>query len=141
MLKAVLISFILLTQAYAQDDDLAILESSFQADTDTAPTNTRVKKSRWSIKRSDPGRETDNDKEGRPLDLRSVLEEGFRRNPLEKIRVQQREQIELMYFKSFGILRLDSNYRVLITELTAFMIRGKILLVWGPKKLRLEALV
>ena len=120
MLKAVLISFILITQAYAQDDDLAILESSFQADTDTAPTNTRVKKSRWSIKRSDPGRETDNDKEGRPLDLRSVLEEGFRRNPLEKIRVQQREQIELLktdvfqkfWYPTIGLELQSSNHRV-----------------------------
>ncbi len=120
MLKAVLISFILLTQAYAQDDDLAFLESSFQADTDAAPTNTRVKKSRWSIKRSDPGRESDKDKEGRPLDLRSVLEEGFRRNPLEKIRVQQREQIELLktdvfqkfWYPTIGLELQSSNHRV-----------------------------
>ena len=34
--------------------------------------------------------------EGRNLDLRSVLEEGFRRNPFENIRSQQREQIDLL---------------------------------------------
>jgi outer membrane protein TolC len=35
------------------------------------------------------------EKGGRTIDLKSVLEEGFRKNPLEKIRQQQRDQIEL----------------------------------------------
>jgi len=34
--------------------------------------------------------------EGRAIDLRSVLEEGFRRNPFEQIRGQQKEQIDLL---------------------------------------------
>ncbi len=124
MLKAVLISFILITQAFAQDDDLTFLESSISSDasttTDSETETTTIKKSRWSVKRTDPGSEKDLEKEGRVLDLRSVIEEGFRRNPFEKIRTQRREQIDLLktdvfqkfWYPTIGLELQTSNHRI-----------------------------
>ncbi len=114
MIKALFISFFLTLGAWAQDEDLTFLESSISSDPTTAPV-----KSRWATKRQEPG----NDKEagsGRVLDLRSVLEEGFRRNPFEQIRGQQREQIELLktdvfqrfWFPTIGLEMQSSNHRI-----------------------------
>ena len=121
MLKAILISFILITQAWAQDDDLAFLESSINSSdsTVTTETTTKLKKSRWSVARPAVGNDKDKDK-GRVLDLRSVIEEGFRKNPFENIRGQQREQIELrktdifqkFWFPTIGLELQSSNHRV-----------------------------
>jgi outer membrane protein TolC len=108
--------------ALAQDDDLTFLESSLNSDYNTAtspsPDTPAPKKSRWSIKRSEQGNEKDN--QGRVLDLRSVIEEGFRRNPLEQIRGQQKEQIDLLktdvfqkfWFPTVGLELQTSNHRI-----------------------------
>ena len=86
--------FLFLTSAlaYGQDEDLSAFETAIDSDKVTLE-ETSIKKSRWS--RKDNIDAKDSDKDGRSLDLRSVLEEGFRRNPFEQIRGQQKEQIEL----------------------------------------------
>ena len=121
MLKAVLISFILATGAYAQDEDLNFLESSISTDASSSTeSSTTVKKSRWSVSRPQAGNDKDQDKQGRVLDLRSVIEEGFRRNPLEQIRAQQREQLDLsktdifqkFWFPTVGLELQTSNHRI-----------------------------
>ena len=121
MLKAVLISFILATGAYAQDEDLNFLESSINTDASSSTeSSTTVKKSRWSVSRPQAGNDKDQDKQGRVLDLRSVIEEGFRRNPLEQIRAQQREQLDLsktdvfqkFWFPTVGLELQTSNHRI-----------------------------
>lgn len=68
-----------------QDQDLSALETAIIEEPDAlvAPKRTQVRPSAAAVV-------------GRNLDLRSVLEEGFRRNPLEQIRGQQREQIDLL---------------------------------------------
>lgn len=74
------------TPLFAQDDDLTALELAVQED------NYRPQKKTPSRL----GKKGDNlETVGRNLDLRSVLEEGFRRNPFEQIRTQRKEQIEL----------------------------------------------
>jgi outer membrane protein TolC len=117
LFKAILISLILSTSVFAQDDDLTFLESSINSD----PTAGQpAKKSRWSVKRPEAGDEKDKDQIGRVLDLRSVLEEGFRRNPFEQIRGQQREQIELLktdvfqkfWLPTIGLEMQTSNHRI-----------------------------
>lgn len=123
MLKALLISLILSSYAFAQDDDLTFLESSINSDPTSesgGALDQPVKKSRWSVKRPQPGNEKDKDQQGRVLDLRSVLEEGFRRNPFEQIRGQQREQIDLLktdvfqkfWFPTIGLEMQTSNHRI-----------------------------
>jgi outer membrane protein TolC len=128
LLKAVLISFILISRAFAQDEDLTFLESSINSDPTTSSesessttTTTRIKKSRWSVARPEAGIDKVQDKQqGRVLDLRSVIEEGFRRNPFEQIRDQRREQIELLktdvfqkfWFPTIGLELNTSNHRV-----------------------------
>ena len=98
----------------AQDEeDLGALETSISADTisddvDATPT---TQKPRWNSKRSNYD-DKDGNREGRILDLRSVIEEGFRRNPFQQIRGQQKEQIELLktdLFQSFWLPTLSLN--------------------------------
>lgn len=122
MQKALLI-FLLLGSfiALAQEEDLSALETAIEQDTVTTEgsTDPSPKKNRWSQNRSNFD-DKDPDKIGRSLDLRSVLEEGFRRNPFEQIRTQQREQIELLktdVWQKFWLptvaLELDtSNHRI-----------------------------
>jgi outer membrane protein TolC len=78
----------------AQDEDLSALETAIQEDNivieKSPPKATKKPQVRSYFEQKDP------DKAGRALDLRSVLEEGFRRNPFEQIRHQQKEQIELL---------------------------------------------
>lgn len=98
MLRPLLLILLCLNLAYAQDDDLTFLESSINSDpTASSQDNFTAKprKSRWSISRPEEGSDKDQQSEGRAIDLRSILEEGFRRNPLEQIRAQRREQFEL----------------------------------------------
>jgi outer membrane protein TolC len=88
--------------ALAQEEDLSVLETALEPEqipqnevstSDPSPGEIKQQGERW-----DPRNNidiNDVDREGRVLDLRSVIEEGFRRNPFEKIREQQREQIEL----------------------------------------------
>lgn len=80
--------FILTTSlsTFAQED-LSVLETAIEQDKFETPKKNPTQK-------KDEAKESDN--VGRSIDLRSVLEEGFRRNPFEKIRDQQREQIELL---------------------------------------------
>ena len=95
MEKALLI-FLLLGSSlvYAQDEDLSALELSIQQDV-TEPSSARAAQGRKrGTTRSAQPAETNT--EGRAIDLRSVLEEGFRRNPFEQIRGQQKEQIDLL---------------------------------------------
>lgn len=121
MQKALLI-FLLLGSfiALAQEEDLSALETAIEQDTVTTEGSSEPqKRNRWSQKRTNFD-EKDPDKMGRSLDLRSVLEEGFRRNPFEQIRTQQREQIELLktdVWQRFWLptvsLELDtSNHRI-----------------------------
>lgn len=91
-MKKALLIFLLLgsSQVFAQDEDLSALETAIEEDTVTpevsAPPRTRI-----------VGKAvTEAALESRPLDLRSVLEEGFRKNPFERIRENQKEQIELL---------------------------------------------
>jgi outer membrane protein TolC len=92
--KALAIFFLLGTLlAFAQDEDLSAFETAIEQDTVT-PSTAEDSPKKWSKRNNiDP---KDTDLTGRSLDLRSVLEEGFRRNPFERIREQQREQIELL---------------------------------------------
>ncbi len=120
MTKAILI-FLLLSnfEAYAQDEDLSALETAIEPDTVTESEKSAISPKRgWSRKNNiDFG---DQNKAGRAIDLRSLLEEGFRRNPFEQIRGQQREQIELLktdLWQKFWLptvsLELDtSNHRI-----------------------------
>jgi outer membrane protein TolC len=109
-----------LSAAQAQNEDLNVLETMVSEDKvtpddeDTAPV-------RWSPqKRTIDINEKTADSSGKVLDLRSVLEEGFRRNPFERIRGVQREQIELNrtdVFQKFWLpkvsMELDtSNHRI-----------------------------
>jgi outer membrane protein TolC len=89
------LSFLLLwtlsLPAFTQDEDLNFLEASLSS----GPTETESQKpNRWKVKRPEMAAK-DEANESRVLDLRSVIEEAFRRNPFEQIRAQQREQIEL----------------------------------------------
>jgi len=96
MLILLLLSSLL---TFAQDEDLSVLETVISSDpvsdqeTGVAPT-----RSRWNSKRRDNEvlEEKNPQNEARVIDLKSVLEEGFRRNPLERIRTQQKEQIDLL---------------------------------------------
>lgn len=122
MQKALLIFLLLGSMvALAQDEDLSALETAIEQDTITTedgsvepPKKNRLSTNRSSFEAKDP------DQIGRSLDLRSVLEEGFRRNPFEQIRTQQREQIELLktdVWQKFWLptvsLELDtSNHRI-----------------------------
>ena len=79
--------------AIAQDEDLNFLEASLNSDTSTEKETQKA--NRWKVKRPEAASKEEGS-ESRVLDLRSVIEEGFRRNPFEQIRAQQREQIELL---------------------------------------------
>jgi len=76
-----------LSNTYAQEADLTSLEASITEES----FDVSEKKSRWSPNRTKDSANGD----GRPIDLRSVLEETLRKNPLQQIREQQKEQIEL----------------------------------------------
>jgi outer membrane protein TolC len=114
--KALLLILILGSPlAIAQDEDLSALETAIQEDTVT----TETPKKNWS--QTTVGKNDNNtESAGRAVDLRSVLEEGFRRNPFEQIRKQQKEQIGLLktdVWQRFWLptvsLELDtSNHRI-----------------------------
>lgn len=78
--------FILSGIVSAQDDDLTALETAISSDPASLPTPPSSR-----TRRQDP-----DESAGKVIDLRSVLEEGYRRNPGEQIRTQQREQIDLL---------------------------------------------
>jgi outer membrane protein TolC len=95
LLKA--LTFFLLLGSFglrAQDDDLSVLETAIDQDvTEVSPKKRTQERSYFDAK--------DSDKLGRSIDLRSILEEGFRRNPFQQIREQQKEQIELLKTDNF----------------------------------------
>ena len=69
------------TPLFAQDDDLTALELAVQEDNYRPLTKAPLRAS----KKADSIETV-----GRNLDLRSVLEEGFRKNPFEQIRTQRK---------------------------------------------------
>lgn len=95
MEKAFLI-FLLLGSSlvFAQDEDLSALETAIEEDTVTPTETIQTRLPRRRNTDNLPGKLPDG--ESRALDLRSVLEEGFRRNPFERIRDYQRESIDLL---------------------------------------------
>ncbi len=104
-------------EVLAQDEDLAILEAAAE-NNESLSIGT---KSRWNVKRStSPHDDKGSDSAGRVLDLKSVLEEGFRKNPFQRIRGQQKEQIELLktdvtqkfWLPKLGLELDSSNHRI-----------------------------
>ena len=81
---------------WGQEEDLSVMETSIEEEKIVSEQETSVSSGEnrgWKRRNNiDP---TDSEKAGRPIDLRSILEEGFRKNPFQKIREQKREQIEL----------------------------------------------
>ena len=84
---------------WGQEEDLNVMETSIEeekivSEQDTSLSSVSSGEDRgWKRRNNiDP---TDSEKAGRPIDLRSILEEGFRKNPFQRIREQKREQIEL----------------------------------------------
>lgn len=120
-LQKALLIFLFIGSSFvlAQEEDLSVLETAIDQDTVTTEDETSVPKARLPQKRSDFD-DKESSMSGRSLDLRSILEEGFRRNPFEQIRTQQREQIELLktdIWQKFWLptvsLELDtSNHRI-----------------------------
>ncbi|HXH74796.1 MAG TPA: TolC family protein [Bacteriovoracaceae bacterium] len=116
----ILLLTISLPEASAQDD-LNVLETMVSDDKLEEDTSTENSPGRWSTKKRkiDP-KEKPTERAGRILDLRSVLEEAFRRNPLERIRDVQKEQLELRktdIFEEFWLpnvsLEMDTgNHRI-----------------------------
>lgn len=114
----VLYTFLLLgiTLSYAQDEDLSALETAIIEDTSSDPAPSV----RWRGKESRTSVAILKDDASRNLDLRSVIEEGFRRNPFENIRGQQKEQIELLksdvfqrfWFPRVSLDMISSNHRI-----------------------------
>lgn len=76
----------------AQDEDLSALETAIEEDTVTPPEPAQPRG--WSRKKL--VKDKDPNSEGRAVDLRSVIEEGFRRNPFQRIRHLQDEQLDLL---------------------------------------------
>lgn len=98
--------------SFAQDEELSVLETSIQEDPENLDTSVFTEKNRWATRKNRDVK----DNAGRSLDLRSVIEEGFRRNPFQQIRGQQKEQIELAktnLWQSFWLpkltLKVDSG--------------------------------
>lgn len=107
------------TLSWSQDEDLSVLETTISEDIVDDSTVAK-ERSKWDTKPRGAGDDKDPEKAGRSLDLKSVLEEGFRRNPFQRIRGQQKEQIELLktdLYQRFWLptvsLELDSsNHRI-----------------------------
>ncbi|MFL5784880.1 MAG: TolC family protein [Bacteriovoracaceae bacterium] len=101
-----LLLILLITPVFAQDEELSVLETTIQEDPENLDTSVfNEQNSRWSTKKRDQKGE-----ESRNLDLRSVLEEGFRRNPFQQVRGQQKEIIELQktnLWQSFWLPKLS----------------------------------
>lgn len=118
LMKALFFVLILISYALnAQDEDLTVLETSIE-DTDKEINNSpaKIKSSRMRLSSSPDLK----DQSGRSIDLRSVLEEGLRKNPFERIRAQQKEQIELsksdlwqkFWLPSISLELQSSNHRI-----------------------------
>ncbi len=108
-----------ISAAFAQDEDLSSLETAIEQDATETQSSNQTAKNKWSKSQTtfdlkDPSNQ------GRSIDLRSVLEEGYRRNALQQIREYQKESIELYktdLFQRFWLptVSLDletSNHRI-----------------------------
>lgn len=90
----------------SQDDELTALETTIQEDPENLETSVFSDARRSGLRK----RTEVKDSAGRVLDLRSVIEEGLRRNPFQQIRGQQKEQIELAktnLWQSFWLPKLS----------------------------------
>ncbi|HXH32199.1 MAG TPA: TolC family protein [Bacteriovoracaceae bacterium] len=79
--------FVMTVSIGAQEDELSVLETTVAEDSLVEETRTTT------ARKVDP---KERSTEGRALDLRSILEEGYRRNAFQQIREQQKEQINLL---------------------------------------------
>ncbi len=107
------LSLLISCSAFAQDEDLTELEQAIN--TDPVPNEDPSPRMRWNA-----NRETKADLTARNIELRSLLEEGLRRNALQQVRNQQKDQIELQktdLYQRFWLptIALDlntSNHRI-----------------------------
>ncbi len=93
-----LLIFSSLVWAQTQDEDLSSLESAMieEVKIDGSATPSPARNQSWTPRTQGKLLGDKTGVESRNLDLRSVLEEGFRRNAFQNIRNHQREQIELL---------------------------------------------
>jgi len=144
--------------SYAQDQDLLQLESQID-NSDDLEISEKQTKSGLTKKNSQ-----ERDYVGRNIDLKSILEEGLRRNPFEQIRAQQKEQIDLYktdLFQSFWLPKLslelnsgehridrlktsskstsDMGAQVAPTGSLGFVIKDYTLFNWGRDYLQYES--
>lgn len=121
---SIILFMVLSMNAFAQDDDLTFMESAVSSkNTDVSieeeATTTMQESTRWKVSKPQVAKK-DESSDARVLDLRSILEEGFRRNPFEQIRSQRREQIELLktdvfqkfWFPTAGLELNTDNHRI-----------------------------
>lgn len=105
--------------AWSQDEDLSVLETTVTNDSVT-PSETEPRTQKWTTRRSNTFDNQTKNAEGRALDLRSVLEEGYRRNAFQQIREQQKEQVNLLQtdvFQRFWVPKVSlevqtGNHRI-----------------------------
>lgn len=112
MFRILILVLFISSVGYAQDEELSVLETTIQEDPENLDTSVFTDKARWATKKNRDTKDTS----GRNLDLRSVIEEGLRRNAFQQIRGQQKEQIELAktnLWQSFWLphlsLRMDTG--------------------------------
>ncbi len=111
---------ILLSSNLIAQDDLSVLETTIIEDKAEEESSETRSKNWTTPKRKIDQNENSTNQDSKILDLRSVIEEGFRRNPFERIRHLQREQIDLSktnLFQDFWLptVSLDlqtSNHRI-----------------------------
>jgi outer membrane protein TolC len=84
-----------ISSAYAQDEDLNALETAIMEDVSDGRPSPRSRNPLAPRNTSQTSPSAAPEDMGRALDLRSVLEEGFRRNPFEQMRQQRKEQLSL----------------------------------------------
>jgi outer membrane protein TolC len=100
--------YLLLLSVFANaQDQLDVFETQINQDISEESQDPRRNIKNWDTpKRKIDPNEKVNENNGRLLELRSVIEEGLRRNPYEKIRFLQKEQIDLNktdLFQSFWL--------------------------------------
>ena len=111
MLKFIFLIFII-NLAWSQDEDLSVFEKSLDTEKPAEAMDVQETKNTWKISKRDNSE--DNFRESKTLDLRSVIEEGFRRNPFQQIREQRKEQIELNkqdIFQSFWLPQVGLEFQ------------------------------
>ncbi len=114
MVRYLAIIFFIYSGTLFGQDELESIETKITEDiTEESQDFDTSKPKKWSTsKRKIDPTEAPLDRSGRILDLRSVIEEGLRRNPFEKIRFLQKEQNELSktdLFQSFWLPNMSLN--------------------------------